>query len=586
MKRLNRVVAVAALATAGLCSGLHAQVLDQAPSSAMGVFEVKNLQSMSDKVAKFAKSLGVDQFEPKFADPLGSLIDTTGMKEGINKNGDMAIAVFNPKKGDQPIDMDKEPPVVVLIPIDDYDSFLKNFTDAKANGDITEAHFPKNEDKEKSVFIVHRGKYAAIAPKSALLSDHGGMKLKGAAAKEAQTKDAIFYVDLKTARPEIRKGYDDAMTEARKQMTDANNPVTAQLPPFLMPLVDHFASQLIDGTNSAAISFNLTDTALSTAVIGDFEPGSYVGKLVGQAKNTDQPLLAGLPDRPLWMYFGGVITGSIIDQLATDVGDIIKKNPPKGASADEVDKYLALMKKSAGAAKSTAGAAVVPQAGENYMQIINVMKGNGPVMFDSAKQSVGYANLFTGMQPGSKMKMDMKLGEPTTVDGAKLQPYSMEVSADPNDPAAAQMKQVMQMMYGGNGINGTFGLVNDTTLIQTQGAPQQLIADLIASAKGGSDPLDKAENVKVTSDQLPKQRVAVGYLALDNLANAVVAVMKQQGMPLQFKLPPNLPPIGVSLATDGSAARVDTVIPTKLVESITAAVMQAMMQNNGQQKGV
>ena len=90
----------------------------------------------------------------------------------------------------------------------------------------------------------------------------------------------------------------------------------------------------------------------------------------------------------------------------------------------------------------------------------------------------------------------------------------------------------------------------------------------------------------MTSDLLPKQRIAVGYLALDNLANAVVAAMKQQGMPLQFKLPPNLPPIGVALSSDGSAGRVDTVIPTKLVESITAAVMQAMMQNNGQQKGV
>jgi len=585
MKRLNRVMAVAALATAGLCGGLRAQVLDQAPSSAVGVFEVKNLQSLSDKVAKFAKSLGVDQFQPKFADPLGSLIDETGLKEGVNKNGDMAIAMYNPKKGDQPVDMDKEPPIVILIPVDDYDAFLKNFKDAKPpKDDITEAKFAKNDD-DKPVFIVHHGKYAAISPKVEFLSDHGGMKLKGPAAKEAETKDAIFYVDLKSARPQIKKGYDDMMTEARKQMADAGNQVAAQVPPFMIPLLDQFASQMIEGTNSAAFSVNLSDTALSTAVVGDFEPDSYVGKLVSKAKNTDGPLLSGLPDRPLWMYFGGVITSGVVDQLSSDVGDIIKKNLPKGTTADDVDKYLALVKKSAGSMKSTAGAAVVPQAGENYMQIIGVTKGDGPAIFDASKQSISYASMFSGMQ-NNKMKMEAKLGDPTTVDGTKLQPYTMSIAGDPNDPTAAQADQVLKMLYGANGISGNFGLVNDSTVIQTQGAPQQLVADLIASAKADSDPLDKADNVKLTSDQLPKQRVAVFYLALDNLANAVVTAMKAQGMPLQFKLPANLPPIGMSIASEGSAARVDTVIPTKLVESITAAVMQAMMQNNGQQKGV
>jgi hypothetical protein len=585
MKRLNRVIAVAALATAGLCSGLRAQVLDQAPSSAIGVFEVKNLQSLSDKVAKFAKSLGVDQFQPKFADPLGSLIDETGLKEGVNKNGDFAIAMYNPKKGDQPVDMDKEPPIVILIPVDDYDAFLKNFKDAKPpQNDITEAKFTKSDD-DKPVFIVHHGKYAAISPKVEYLSDHGGMKLTGPAAKEAEAKDAIFYVDLKSARPQIKKGYDDAMKEGRKQMADMVNQGTMQVPPFLLPLVDQFASRLIEGTNSAALSFNLTDSALSTAVIGDFEGESYVGKLVSQSKNTDAPLLAGLPDRPLWMYFGGTISSAVVNQLATDVGDIVKKNLPKDASADDIDKYVALVKKSAAAMKTTAGGAVVPGAGENYLQVVGVTKGDGPAIFDASKQSVAYAAMFSGME-NNKMKLSAKLGEPTTVDGVKMQPYSMEVAGDANDPNTAQAKQLLQMMYGANGIGGAFGLVNNTTVITTQGAPQQLTADLIASAKADSDPLDKADNVKITSDQLPKQRVGVMYLALDNLATGVVAAMKQQGIPLQFKLPPNLPPIGVSISSEGSAARVDTVIPTKLVESITAAVMQAMMQGNGQQKGV
>src|SRR5205823_4548523 len=104
------------------------------------------------------------------------------------------------------------------------------------------------------------------------------------------------------------------------------------------------------------------------------------------------------------------------------------------------------------------------------------------------------------------------------------------------------------MMYGPNGMSGTMAVVNDHTFLQAQGVSDKVLADAILAAKSGEDPLDKSEALKPTRDQLPKERGAEFYVALDNIAAAAVKFMKQQGMAIDFKLPANLPPIGASLA--------------------------------------
>ena len=39
-----------------------------------------------------------------------------------------------------------------------------------------------------------------------LLANHDGIKLQGPAAREAQTKDAIVYFDVKSVRPQLPEG--------------------------------------------------------------------------------------------------------------------------------------------------------------------------------------------------------------------------------------------------------------------------------------------------------------------------------------------------------------------------------------------
>lgn len=596
MRAGYRVVALCATVALLICARVHGQqVLEQVPSEAVGVFEVKSLQEASTKVAKLAKSLGVDQFVPQFADPLGAVMDQYGLKQGVDKSGDMAIAFFNPK---QPPGRDRPkpdgannekagngpPPAVVLVPTDDYKAFLGNFKDVKdAGDDVSEVHVPKNSE---TLYVVHHGKYAVAAMDKALLARPVGLKLQGPLGKEAQAKDALVYFDIKSLRPLIQQGIKQGKQEFEKGMKNPqgqNNPFGAQMTPQLKAVFDQYfkaADQFVSDTRSAAISFNLTDTGIGAAGMAEFENDSHLGKLVAQVKNTDKPLLAGLPQRSYFGFGGLTISPEVLKQVIVDFVEPLAKQ--MGGDKDpSVQKGVDAMKEAVTSMRDISFGYVYPGGapGESIVQVVGVTHGDAKRILDAQKLALPAMNSFMGM--GGKSKAQVNISpEPKTVDGVELTQYAIKFNFDPNDPQAMREQQAISMLYGRNGINGVMGAADDKTFISVQGGSDKLIADTLASAKEDKDTLSQAANVKMVGEQLPKQRAGEFYLALDNIVNAGLRFAKQNGFPVNIKIAPNLPPIGVSAGTEESTARLDLVVPTQLIQSLTAAGMQAYMQMN------
>lgn len=593
MRHLRRTLAVAALFTTGLCGWASAQhVLEQAPSDAVGVFEVKDLQGLSTKVAKFAKTLGVDQFDPRWADPLATMMDEMDVKQGLNKNGDMAIAFFNPEnhkgqgannEGAAP--KGSPPPAVALIPVEDYKAFLGNFADVKDGGDgISEVTVKKNQEK---LFVIERGKYAAAAMDKSLLTNHDGIKLQGPAAKEAEAKDAILYFDIKTMRPQIQKGLKEARAEMARQMNNAapGQPF-AGMPASMKKMMDQYlnaADEIVNDSRSATLAFNLSDTGISTSGVADFEPDSYLGKMAAQVQNTNEPLLAGLPPATYFAFGGARLTPEVISKLIGDFMAPMKKDLAAGANGQEMTKAFDAMQKGLSSMKSFTMGYVASGAGpgQGLISTVAVAHGDAHKILDSQKAALPAAGAFMDMSGGGKSSAKILTGDPKSVDGVELQTYTIKFEFDHNDPQAMQAQQGISMIFGRNGLTGAMGAVNDNTFVQVQGGTDKLLADAIAAAKNNSDTLDQSKQVRQVTAELPKQRAMEYYVAVDNIATEVVKFAKQQGMALPFHLPPNLPPIGVSAGTEGTTVRFDAVIPTQLIQSITAATMQAMMQMNG-----
>src|SRR5437870_264271 len=91
IRRFAGALAVAALV---FCAQARADVLDQVPSDALAVIKIKSLEQANAKVAKLAKTFGLDELEPEMKDPLSALLKKGHVENGINKAGDAAMVLF------------------------------------------------------------------------------------------------------------------------------------------------------------------------------------------------------------------------------------------------------------------------------------------------------------------------------------------------------------------------------------------------------------------------------------------------------------------------------------------------------------
>src|SRR5206468_568433 len=108
--------------------------------------------------------------------------------------------------------------------------------------------------------------------------------------------------------------------------------------------------------------------------------------------------------------------------------------------------------------------------------------------------------------------------------------------------------------------------------------PDATLESTIAAVKAKEDAVTKMPGVAAVAGQLPKNRAFVAYVPLDEIVTTVGTYAGALGMPIQIQLPPDLPPIGITTASEGSCIRVDSYTPTDLVKALVAQAMQIYMQ--------
>ena len=168
----------------------------------------------------------------------------------------------------------------------------------------------------------------------------------------------------------------------------------------------------------------------------------------------------------------------------------------------------------------------------------------------------------------------------TTVDGVTFDVTISQFNAQAAGPGAAQAQMMMNFMYGPNGATIYSGQVGEKALIGV-GVSDASLASAITAIKGNQDALDQLPVVKTVSAQLPQQHVGEFFVPLDQIVTTVATYAGAMGMNVQVQLPPDLPPIGITISTEGTTARLDSFTPTELVKAIVAAGMQTYMQMHG-----
>ena len=367
--------------------------------------------------------------------------------------------------------------------------------------------------------------------------------------------------------------------------------------PVLSTVMDqyfNFAERFLNETSGATIGLKFADAGINTTAIAEFTPDSYMGGLAKGIKNTDANLLGGLPAERKYFAFGGSVNSPEVGaKIISDIADpVLKQLAGAGEGGKTVTEIINALKTGIQNTRTTTVGYPAPTGAlgaDSVIQSVVISTGNARQIHAAQRQALkGTTKLMqnlqamAGNQPGApKMNFEVQEGA-KTVGTAKLDSYkfNMEMDAD-NDPAAAQAQQMLAMIYGPNGQSGVMGAISDNVFIAVQGGSDKLIQEVVTSAANPQDKLSGTGPVKAVSANLPKNRAGVFFIQLDQIITTGVTYAQGFGLPVRMQMPRNLPPIGVSGASEGTAFRIDSHIPTSTIQSIVAAGMQAAMQMQG-----
>ena len=584
MRKGRIATAGASLLALLVCAtGARADVLDQVPSDALLVLKIKNLDGVNKKVAKWAKDLGLDQQEPALADPLGALAEQAHLGKGVNRGGDLAIAMMDPATAGG----EEDKAVVVLVPTSDYKAFLSNFKSTSDEGGGISKATP--QDAPKDVYIANWGQYAAVTPGKALLSKKpAGIKLSGFSGKEADAKDALLYVNMKVLKgkllPELKGSRDNLLGMVGGALDGGPGKKYTPLAKAAVTQVLNVAEEFLNDAHSATLGLSITDAGIGLTAAADFDPTSYIGKLALSTKGTSASLLNGLPARKYFFFGGSEADPAVTKKLVADVLDPVVKELKAVPDLAKFASALDSVKTTYGSMTGYSIGMVAPTGAlgqESVVQQVAVIRGDAKAIQKSQREVLTAMNDVMGLLPQQqnlKTSFVLKPGS-KTVGGVQFDEFRTNMDFPEDNPQAQQAKQMMGLIYGANGMTGVMGTIDDKTLVSAQGGSDELIADLVVSAKADADTLGAGGGVRAVANALPKERSAVVYIDLGTIANTAIRYMKGFGAaPANVKVPADLPPVGVSSGADGTAFRVDLHVPNKLIQGLYNSFQEAQRQ--------
>lgn len=572
------------LAVVLIATGARASVFEQAPADALVVIRVNNLEQVSGRLGKLARDLGIAAMVPPAQDPLGAVQDALGIANGLNKAGDAAFVVIDP---DQAGDGE---PVYLVLPVSDYAAFLGNFAGAKTEGAVSEIQFGRGGQPS---YMANWGDYAVISPNRSLVGAKPAQsfKVSPAAEREATSKDMVMIANIASVRgklmPLLAEGRAEFIENALSELPDDEKAQKYKpaISVALNQLVNVAEAFLRDGTNST-VGLSFAGDGIGITVLSEFAPESYLGTTVGLLENTQDSMLSGLP-AGRYLAYGGtsgetVMTNKIIDDVAAPILAEVRKLD--GDDAASILSFFESVKQFSSESKGGRFGMFVPEVniGETpLIQGLYIVEGDG-AKIDAAYRSLvqSQMNMLSsfGLQPAEMATTVTPAAK--TVGGVEFTLYRTSLPENPNDPDVAQARQMFQILYGTENADAYTGVAGGKFL-STVGLSDDQMSLAVDAAKAGTAPLADNAAVKAVAAQLPKDRVMAFYVQVDEILSTGMTAANQFGLPANVQLPPDLPPIGITAAKDGTAIRIDVNVPSTLVQSLVAAGMQLFMQMQG-----
>lgn len=558
MTRLSRSFTATAAMLALFAGAAQAvpPVLDKVPAEAALVVAIPSVDGLEKDLRTVAQWVG-------FPLPFGvdQALASMGIEGGVNRTGSMALVLV-----DAP-DMEAggPPNIFMLIPTSDYGALIKGLG-GTAGGAVDTVTVDGVEAFARSL----GGGYAAISPvKETIekLSADGGHTAKhkafigDAGDKLADSSDIVFIINGAKMRPLVKEGVREAMQNMKDQMAGMGGEAGLNT-----AAAEWLVNMVVNDTRAVVAGANIDGVGVSLDSVLAFNEGSKLAAVTSAGGNSAK-LMSRLPAQPYLLSMSIDLAHAGLKKF---IADMPKPAEPQPGSMD----LPFLAEKTDGLATMVGYAPGGIMAGL-FSKAVTFTATSDPAAFIAETKKAMEEMKKAGVGEGTYSEGAAE------VAGTKVDTWEVRMSADADNPMAAQ---VMMLMFGAAGGPNGYTAKVPGGVIQTMSKSSDLMAAALAASKGESS-LATDKLTQQVSDKLPKGRVAESYIGFKAILDSVIPLMTQfGGMQIKYETPQSLPPVGVALAPSGGSIQATLYVPAPVIKT-TSEFVRAIYSAGGARGG-
>ncbi len=580
-----------------LCIGLSVRAWAQdvaqfIPADALVVFKINNLQQVNQDAATLIREFGIAEQNPAAADPLAAFQAQSGISEGLNLAGNLAVYIAN---GDLEAD---QPPMVVLVPVSDYQAFLGNFATVEdAGGGISRVNMRAADDEgemedDHAGYVMQMGDYAAFSPMRELLKrPEQPIRFAGVTAEMLAERDIVAYANLAQLGPMLleRMQAEGGPEQAKAELARAlqNNPQLARFQPVAEAVVDQMfeiARTLLTESSAGAFALDLSDVGIGFGSAAQFKPGSYLANLFGQMNATEDVPLSGLPDANYIAFGGTVDNRAMLQKLVDDMfGPVVARlrEVEGGAKLAEFVELAFTQMTAVGDSRMGFLAPTGPLGNSAIIQQIQIQGGDAATLKQAQRRMIELQPEIVAELGGEDLEeLGIELGssyqeDARTVGGVSFDKVTMDMG---DQQGMAGM--IVPMLFGPEGPTTYLAEVNGK-LLMVAGMRDQQITAAIEAVQAESAPLADDEGVEMVLEHLLDRRWGVFFVRPDEMVRSGVVLARQAGQNIPIQMPDNLPPAGFATGPAEDGIRAEAFVPKDLISAMIVAYLQAQQAMGG-----
>lgn len=615
--RCSCTASIAALTLfAGLASAAVPAALNRVPKNAMLVIATDNFEKTTGRIKSYAEKLRFDD-----TDDFDDFVEELSGTKGFKKDGSLALVVMAPSEKEQAAkneDADEDDHnnpmerAVVLAQTTDYKQLVTELGGdpgakvAKVEGLGDMPMFVRDIGEGWVIFGPVEDSVTNFAPGDKMLKQHEEA-LGVVGNRTAQASDILMIANWEAIAPIFSKQIDKAVAEAKKD-GKRGNPMFGPISPetmaqFIGPIEDVVRAFNRDAQTCVA-GIGLGESGLTMDYGAQFKPKSQIAGFF-QGTGNDDSTLTGLPATPFLFAVSADTSNPGARQIIHNTADITEKL--LATAKEEVKRQAADPDKPASAQAGTmlkmleSQTAGIRNLAKSIDKIdgVDFIWGYSPAMLAGAGIFSGgiyqargsdpaalkglFVDQFKAMQNmDGPMKMEATFTPNTAeVGGVKLDSWALKPKTDPNDPEAAQMAMVNMFIFGATGqMSGNIATTKNSAIVTY--SPNTQIMQMALDAAAGKGTLTGDKGLATAVKGLPEGSWARGLIGTKSIFDLAQMGMSFAGLPIQLKVPADVPPMAVGITGDGGGMHLRFHAPMQVISTIGDVLQQV---KDSQQEG-